>query len=84
MIQIDGQDEIASTDFGKFGEQIKTDGQRMDGLHLIKPISSTVLISIPANDDHTVWYLSGLPDSFGSSGMIVVLPIPRYSYCPYY
>jgi hypothetical protein len=76
MIQIDGQDEIASTDFCKSGEQIATDGQRMDGLHLIEPISSAVLISIPANDDHTVWYLSGLPDSFGSLGMIVALPMP--------
>jgi hypothetical protein len=34
MIKIDGQDEIASPDFGKFGEQIATDGQRMDGLRI--------------------------------------------------
>lgn len=37
-----------------------------------------------SHDDHKIRYLSGLPGTFGTSGMIAALPAPQHSYCPYY
>jgi hypothetical protein len=47
------------------------------------PIGSYT-VAYCSHDDHMIRYLSGLPDSFGSSGMIAALPMPRYSYCPHW
>lgn len=36
-----------------------------------------------SQDDHAIQYLSGVPSSFGASGLIASLPLPRHSYCPH-
>jgi hypothetical protein len=37
-----------------------------------------------SHDDYKIRYLSGLPDSFGRSGLIAALPLPQYSYNPHW
>eukprot|EP00980_Cylindrotheca_fusiformis_P028887 scaffold22668_cov161-Cylindrotheca_fusiformis.AAC.4 len=46
------------------------------------PIGSYT-VAYCSQDDHAIKYLSGVPSSFGASGLIASLPLPRYTYCPH-
>jgi hypothetical protein len=46
------------------------------------PIGSFT-VAYCSQDDHAIKYLSGVPSSFGASGLIASLPLPRHTYCPH-